>query len=64
LDKWTNEQIASKVESEGLGYMIEAYLSHDSIEDDDLAMMWKDAAELLSEIQNHLEPFMNNDDEE
>lgn len=55
--KWSNEDIAWKVENEGLGYMITDYLGSDSIEDEELKELWKTAAEALNKIEEILSPY-------
>jgi hypothetical protein len=53
--KLTTDQVAEIVDFEGLGYAIQSYLGADRIEDEKLAHMWKEAAELLDRIEAHLE---------
>lgn len=55
--KWSIEDIASKVENEGLGYMITDYLGSDSIEDEELKELWKVAEEALDKIEEILRPY-------
>ena len=62
LGKWTNEEIAMKVQSEGLDYMIQHYLSADKIEDEWLAEKWKQCKQLLNEIQDYLNQFIDEDE--
>lgn len=52
--KMSNEQIKGYVENEGLGYAIESGIGADSIEDVQLAEMWKQANHLLGMINEHL----------
>lgn len=59
LKKWSNEDIASKVESEGLGYLVTDYLSAESIEDVKLKELWKQASEALNQIEKTLKPYMS-----
>jgi hypothetical protein len=49
-EKYSIEQVADIVESEGLGYAIQHYMSADSIEDEDLARLWRIAKEALDQI--------------
>ena len=55
--KWSIEDIAAKVDNEGLGYMITDYLGSDSIEDEELKELWKVAEESLEKIGSILEPY-------
>lgn len=54
--KMTNEEVAAVVDSEGLGYAIEHYMSADSIEDPVLAARWCAAKEALSAVRDCLMP--------
>lgn len=53
--KLTVAQVGEVIESEGLGYAIQSYLSADRIADHDLADMWERAANLLNEIEQYIE---------
>lgn len=55
--KWSFEDVAGKVENEGLGYMVMDYLSEDQIEDETLSKHWKQAREALEKIGEILEPY-------
>jgi hypothetical protein len=58
--KLSVSEIAHVIESEGLGYAIQSYLSSSQIKDDDLADMWERASDLLKEITEYVED--NSDD--
>lgn len=53
--KYTTEQVAGIVDCEGLGYAVTDYLGADSIEDPELARLWRQAKEALDEINEILE---------
>lgn len=53
--KYTNEELYWIVQDEGLGYAIQHYLNHESIEDTMLAEKWKQCSKLLTEIDDILE---------
>lgn len=53
--KQSVSEIASIVESEGLGYAIQHYIAVSSIKDEDLSDMWARAKELLAEIEEYIE---------
>lgn len=55
MSKWTNLEIADMIESEGLGYGIQHYLSHENIADEWLSSKWKQCSELMDEIEKYLE---------
>lgn len=57
-------EIASIIESEGLGYAIEGYISSDQIADSDLADMWERAAAVLAEITDYVEENADSVDDE
>lgn len=64
----TNQEIANIVDSEGLGYVILDYLSSDEIDDPVLKEKWKQAENILTDIQNMLpepsdEGYGGDDDE-
>jgi hypothetical protein len=58
MSKWTNQEIAEKMEIEGLGYLIQHYISSESIEDEWLAAKWKKCEKLFNEIQNYLSKYL------
>jgi hypothetical protein len=58
MSKWSNEEIALKADSEGLAYMVTDYLSADSIEDEELKVLWKQANDVLRKIEKILEPYL------
>ena len=58
MNKWGNEEIALKADLEGLAYMVTDYLSADSIEDEELKVLWKQANEVLSKIGEILESYL------
>ena len=49
------DDIRGVVESEGLGYAVQHYLSADSIEDEKLKELWKKAADYLNYIDDYLD---------
>ncbi len=53
--KKTLKEVASYVESEGLGYSIQSGLSWKDIEDKKLASLWKKADDIMSDIEDILE---------
>lgn len=55
---YTVADIAYKVESEGLGYMVQYHTGADMIADPVLATMWEDAAQLLNQIEQYIEDNM------
>ena len=59
--KKTSEQVAQIVESEGLGYAIQSYLSPNEIKDKELADLWREAAEIMNEIEAYLRGDCNED---
>ena len=56
--KWSVEDVAYKVESEGLDYMIMHYIGPDSIEDEELKKLWREAEEVLGKINVILSPYL------
>ena len=58
--KLSVSEVASYIESEGLGYAIQHGISHTSIKDPDLADMWEQAKEIMLEIESYVED--NSDD--
>ena len=65
-EKYSIEQVADIVHSEGLGYAVMDYMSADSIEDPDLARLWRIAKEALDGITEILpgEDELGGDDPE
>ena len=57
MAKKTIEEVASIVDNEGMGYAIMDYMGADSIKDKELSKLWKEAQEVLSKIENILEPY-------
>ncbi|MEI2465168.1 hypothetical protein [Niallia taxi] len=55
--KYSIQDVADIVDSEGLGYAITGYLSSANIEDDNLRELWIKAAEVLDKIEKTLEPY-------
>ena len=53
-EKYSIEQVADIVHSEGLDYAITDYMSADSIKDPDLARLWRIAKEALDGISEIL----------
>lgn len=56
--KMSMQDIADVVENEGLGYAIKSYLSWKSIEDKQLAKLWKAAGDVMNKIESILSPYM------
>lgn len=57
MSKRTIQEISQIVDSEGLGYSIQYYLDYSQIEDPLLSDKWKQAKELLREIEDILSPY-------
>lgn len=57
-EKYSMEEIAEIVDSEGSCYAVAEYMSHESIENEKLAEQWKIAGEALRKIEDILEEFM------
>jgi len=53
----TLQEVALIVQAEGLGYAVQSHMSANSIQDQDLRTKWRQAAKLLDEIDNILEPY-------
>lgn len=49
--KLSNRKVAQIVDSEGIGYAVQHYMSADSIADPELASLWQQAAEVLGKIE-------------
>jgi uncharacterized protein YgfB (UPF0149 family) len=62
--KMSLEEVAAKVEWEGLGYAVQHYMTGDSIADPHLAELWDQAKELLDEIDGILEGVEPNDEDQ
>ena len=45
------EEVAEIIEAEGIGYAVQEYLNPNSIEDEKLAKLWKQAQDILKEIE-------------
>lgn len=54
MTKKSLQEVRDIIESEGLGYAIQAYISGNSIEDAWLAKKWNQASELLYEIHEYI----------
>jgi hypothetical protein len=60
--KYTLQQVADQVISEGdLGYVIQHYLYADSIENPELAKLFREAKVILDKIDKILGPFYENE---
>jgi hypothetical protein len=57
MSKYSVQEVAEIVESEGLGYAITGYLDADKIEDETLRELWKQAADILGKIEKIIEPY-------
>ncbi|PLS18965.1 hypothetical protein CVD28_00765 [Bacillus sp. M6-12] len=64
MKKMSIEQIANKVENEGLDYVIQHYISPEHIEDEELKELWTQAKDVLGKIQKKLDDCLDNVDEE
>lgn len=53
--KHSISEIAGIIESEGLSYAIQNYVTPSSIKDEDLADMWERAREILNEIKEYVD---------
>lgn len=62
-DKMNLEDVFYKVEDEGLGYMVQHYMSGDSIDDPKLAAMWDECKAMLNAITEYLEDNVELDQE-
>jgi hypothetical protein len=62
-NKHSNAEIATTIESEGLGYTIQHYYDADTIADPELADLWEKASEMLEEIQAFLEESVGAENE-
>lgn len=52
--KYSNERLASIVESEGLSYSIMHYISPDQVEDDEMREQWQKAYDALHAVDELL----------
>jgi hypothetical protein len=59
--KYTVEEVAEIVQSEGLGYAVQNFLSASRIEDPELADKWRRARQLLDEIEDYLREAVGDD---
>jgi len=57
-NKYSLQDVANIVESEGLDYAITGYMGADRIEDAELAKQWNIAREALEKIEEILKPYM------
>lgn len=57
--KYSIEQVADIVNSEGLGYAIQHYMSGDNIEDPELAKQWEKAKATLNIIEMILKDHLD-----
>ena len=57
--RYSAEDLARIVESEGLGYAIQGYVNPEQIEDPILRAVWTNAQEAMEEIERWIEPFMD-----
>lgn len=55
VSKLTIDQVASIVDSEGLGYAVQCHTSADRIADPQLAKLWREAKVALTALNNFLE---------
>lgn len=55
MSKLNNQEVINIIESEGIGYAVTEYLSSTSIDDKELAQMWKEVSTLLKSILEYLE---------
>ena len=55
MEKHTIEEVRDIIETEGLGYAVQDYMSAESIADETLAHYWKKASEYLNKITDYVE---------
>jgi hypothetical protein len=53
----TIEDLYYIVENEGLGYAVADYVNPDTIEDNEMRKLWKEADEALKKVQNVLDKW-------
>jgi hypothetical protein len=56
--KLSDEDVAFKIDMEGIGSCIQDYLSSDRIKNPKLAKLWDEAKEKLDAITELLEPYL------
>ncbi|MNW59546.1 hypothetical protein D3C74_374670 [compost metagenome] len=54
MNKKTIEDVRDIVEMEGLAYAISDYLSHNNIEDETLASLWKEAEVSINKVAEYI----------
>lgn len=54
MKNWDIKGVGNACVSEGMGYAIQHYLSHESIEDEKLAKLWKEAGDAISRVEGYL----------
>jgi uncharacterized membrane protein (Fun14 family) len=55
------EEVGNIVGIEGLGYAVQDYLGYESIEDEKLSLLWKQAANSLNSLQQYLVDYLGED---
>jgi hypothetical protein len=54
---WNNKEVNEYLDGEGIGYAILHGLSAKYLEDEKLAVLWKDAEEALLKVERYLERY-------
>lgn len=60
MSKYSRQEVADIVENEGLGYAIMDFMGGEHIADPELAALWDQASEILTQIRDILEPYQRN----
>lgn len=53
-EKYSNKEARDIIESEGVGYAVQHYISGDSFKDKKTAELWNKAEAALNELEEHL----------
>lgn len=62
--KKTIEDLYDIVQNEGLGYAVADYVNPDTIEDDEMRKLWKEADEALKKVQRVLDKWEEENEDE
>lgn len=54
MEEFSNEDVTSIIDNEGLSYAIQHYIGSNQIEDPKLAVLWKEARCILDKICDYL----------
>jgi len=63
-EKKTIEDLYYIVENEGLGYAVADYVNADTIEDDEMRNLWKEAEEASKKVQRILDKWEEENEDE